>query len=306
MPINPKGPPQKPGLSIRGRVIFDTVRGVPRARPWPPKKPTKPGTKRNLTAKAFGAANRACKVTASVFYGEHWQATRGTPLLPRDLMIAMMYGRAFALKLEDGRIIRSMASRNDVSKSLDMIGQEPGTVLVRGDHYWEARQSFNVAAQWHYLETRTSGLNFSPGATRGYAIENLATINVKQMAVTVDYTAGQLFETHIAEISPTHEVLSLATSTHVEAPADGIYTLYFNVQKLLHPGNRYAFLATLKNGTASEVVPFSQTDNARLTLPVIQQPRLALASTTVTVGDTLASATDLTRMPHIHINAEII
>lgn len=139
MPIGPKGPPQKPGLSIRGRVIFDTVRGSPRVRPWPPKKPTTPGSKRNLTAKAFGAANRACKITTSVFYGEHWAATRGTPLLPRDLMIAMMYGRAFALTLEDGRIIRSMASRNDVSTSLDMITQTEGAFLVRGPKYWEAR-----------------------------------------------------------------------------------------------------------------------------------------------------------------------
>lgn len=138
MAIGPKGPPRKPGLSIRGRVIFDTVRGVPRVRPWPPKKPTKPGTPRHFTAKAFGAANRACKVTASVFYGEHWTATRGTPLLPRDLMIAFMYGRAFALTLTDGRIIRSMATRSDVSKSLDMLGNEPGSSLRRGLKFWEA------------------------------------------------------------------------------------------------------------------------------------------------------------------------
>lgn len=131
---------------------MSTFRGVPYTRPWPEKKPTKPGTKRHLTAKAFGAANRACKVTASVFYGEHWAATRGTPLLPRDLMIAMMYGRAFALTLEDGRIIRSVASRNDVSKSLDMIGSEPGHTLIRGEKYWQT-QAPGAGASWTWMQT---------------------------------------------------------------------------------------------------------------------------------------------------------
>jgi hypothetical protein len=141
MAISGRGPPYKPGLSIRGRVLFDTVRGSPRARPWPPSRPTKDGSARQRTARAFAAANRACKVTEASWYGEHWQATRGTPLLPRDLMIAFMYGRAITLIDQNGKTIYSMAARADVSKSLDVLGNTPGDFLVRGPKFWEVMKA---------------------------------------------------------------------------------------------------------------------------------------------------------------------
>jgi hypothetical protein len=109
--------------------------------------PLKKGSRREWTAKTFGAANRATKVTAAPIYGNHWETTRGTPMLPRDLMIALMYGRAFALEMPDGTEMWSMQSRNDVSRSLDVLGKTQGAFLTRGEKFWEAK-SFSKIGAW--------------------------------------------------------------------------------------------------------------------------------------------------------------
>lgn len=60
----------------------------------------------------------------------------GTPILPRDLAFAMFAGRLFSFKLQDGRKIYSMAAMQDISESLDVIGQLPGSMLWRGPEWW--------------------------------------------------------------------------------------------------------------------------------------------------------------------------
>ncbi len=64
------------------------------------------------------------------------EITAGTPLLPRDLLIAAMAGRLYSATLDDGRTIYSMAAANDVSQNLDIIAQAPGDILVRGPTAW--------------------------------------------------------------------------------------------------------------------------------------------------------------------------
>lgn len=148
MPVNPKGPPYKPGPSIRGRAIFSTFRGVPYVRPWPKPMPLKEGTPRAKAAEAFAAANRAIKITDGNFYAEQWKITQGTPMLPRDIMLAAMYGRAYTLVMPDGQEIWSMRARADVSSSLDVLGSTQGKMLVRGERYWEPADVPAGAGAW--------------------------------------------------------------------------------------------------------------------------------------------------------------
>jgi hypothetical protein len=304
--IGPKGPPQKPGLSIRGRVIQSTFRGVPYTRPWPVSKPTKPGSPRARTAKAFGAANRACKVTEASWYGEHWAATRGTPLLPRDLMIAFMYGRAITLIDQDGRTIYSMAARADVSKSLDVLGNTPGSKLIRGAQYWEVQTSFDTVPQWYLLDTRSGTISIHANATRGYRVESHVIADIGQMSMTANFTAGETYTASIAEIDGSNTITAIVTADEVVAPATGIYQLWFDIQATLQPATTYAIIGTIKSGTGSTVLPVGTLDQVRLPLPVTMLPRVGLASNAPQVGDTFAAGSDLNQVPLIHLNAEVL
>lgn len=66
------------------------------------------------------------------------QATTGTPLMPRDLLLMALYARMFALDLDDGRKLLPAPFRADVSTALDALGQALGEVLVRGPEFWQA------------------------------------------------------------------------------------------------------------------------------------------------------------------------
>jgi hypothetical protein len=127
--------------------------------------PLKTGSRREWTAKTFGAANRATKVTAAPIYGNHWSTTRGTPMLPRDLMIALMYGRAFALEMPDGTEMWSMQSRNDVSRSLDVLGKTEGAFLVRGPKFWETQTTppGTLGRATIYRSTDEAAKDYRPG-----------------------------------------------------------------------------------------------------------------------------------------------
>ena len=65
------------------------------------------------------------------------EVSAGTALLPRDLLTAAMYGRLWAITMDDGRSLYSMAAANDVSQNLDIIAQLPGDMLARGVDGWE-------------------------------------------------------------------------------------------------------------------------------------------------------------------------
>lgn len=65
------------------------------------------------------------------------EVAKGAPLLPRDLMMAQLFQRAFYFVLSDGRKVFSMTAMQDVSLLLDTLEQTPGGILVRRGTFWE-------------------------------------------------------------------------------------------------------------------------------------------------------------------------
>lgn len=66
------------------------------------------------------------------------EASEGTPLLPRDLLTAAMYGRLWAIDIVGEGTFYSNAMVSDVSQNLDIIGQTPGDTMARAAEGWEA------------------------------------------------------------------------------------------------------------------------------------------------------------------------
>lgn len=192
MAIGGKGPPTKPGPSLKGSIVVDTVRGVPRVRPWPKSKPATPGTPRSRSIHYFTAANRICKAWHPRWGAYAWELTRGTPYLPRDPLLMAMFGRLFAVSMPDGKQWWSMANRNDVSKSLDVLGTTESFILKRGPDFWEAVPA-PAGAGVATLVRRTTNLDN----------QNLSALTPVPMQTAV-YDDGQMWA-----ISPNPHLLTL-------------------------------------------------------------------------------------------------
>jgi len=116
--------------------MIDEVRGSIRVRAWP--KPR--GKNRNATNVFW--TNWLKGVTYLYRYQpgpvqfQLQEATKGTVWMPRDVFISAARGRAFLLQDENGRTWYPRAMVQDVSNSLDSIGQTPGDMLWRGPDLW--------------------------------------------------------------------------------------------------------------------------------------------------------------------------
>ncbi len=84
----------------------------------------------------FRQANKLVKYIDAQLQVTARNATKGTPLYPRDVQVALMYGTLFSLKFDDGRTLHSVATRNAVSESLDVLGIKRGSILVRLENGW--------------------------------------------------------------------------------------------------------------------------------------------------------------------------
>lgn len=130
--------PYPPGRqpSFRGVLMQDAVRGQLRVRVWPgPAKKRKTQQQKDLEY-AFREANKTAKQWPPDQQVDYREAVAGTALLPRDLILMTIYGNALAIKMQDGKVLYSMVSRAKVSESLDILSQQPGSILARGETYW--------------------------------------------------------------------------------------------------------------------------------------------------------------------------
>lgn len=64
--------------------------------------------------------------------------SKATQLAAQDFLYISLFGRVGHMVRRDGTVIYSMAAMQDVSKTLDAIGQLKGQLLVKGDPWWQA------------------------------------------------------------------------------------------------------------------------------------------------------------------------
>lgn len=99
--------------SFAGKVIVDTWKGKQRVRAWPRKRgPSKSLEVRQQNA-WFKAANLLAKLAAPSQIKASMEATKGTGLYPRDLIVRSMGQGLFDLGTMDGKVIRYRQDRID-------------------------------------------------------------------------------------------------------------------------------------------------------------------------------------------------
>lgn len=104
---------------------------------WPRKRgrPLHPTTREQN--EKFRQANWLAKYAPAAIQMAHRTVVEGTSLLPRDLMIASMYGRGFDFVIPGARRRYPVAARQDLTDTLDILGALAGGIIARGPDQWE-------------------------------------------------------------------------------------------------------------------------------------------------------------------------
>lgn len=125
------------GPSLRGLIYQYERDGKFVTSKWPKKRGRKATEKQKLAQQAFKNVMLAMKLTASNIQIGHRAAAHGTPMLPRDTLMAALYGNGPAITYYSGKVIKPMSNRYLSSTVLDALAWEPGQMLWRGPDTWE-------------------------------------------------------------------------------------------------------------------------------------------------------------------------
>jgi hypothetical protein len=123
--------------SLRGNVYVSTWRGIAILKKWPKKRKNIRPLVNQEQEDWFRQANILTKYIDPEMQITARNAVKGTPLYPRDVQVALMAGRLLGLNLGAEGKLYSMAVKNQVSESLDVITQTVGGLLVRKSDGWD-------------------------------------------------------------------------------------------------------------------------------------------------------------------------
>lgn len=124
------------GPSLRGRFyVYESKAGTV-AVAWPKKRGGPRSQAQADTMAMFKQACDAMKRMDPDLIVNAMNATKGTQFLPRDPLMAMLYGRGPTFMLTDGTRIVPMAERIDISQLLDNLAWDKGTILLRSTDLW--------------------------------------------------------------------------------------------------------------------------------------------------------------------------
>lgn len=136
MTVLKSGDPSARLPAYGGRALTYVRRGQVIQQAWPPKQSASTLAKTADQREWFRQANKLAKYAAPSDMVLAREVTAGTPLMPRDILLAAMAGRLWSWRSDDGGVWYSMAAQQDVSQSLDALGQVEGDLLVRFADQW--------------------------------------------------------------------------------------------------------------------------------------------------------------------------
>jgi hypothetical protein len=116
--------------------MVDVSQGELRVRKWPRKRGRAKTTAERARQETFRAVQMVSKFMAPQIVNAVTKAVQGTPLMPRDLLTSMLYGRLAMFIMDDGRKLWPVTARNEVSEALDALSQTPGDMLIRTESGW--------------------------------------------------------------------------------------------------------------------------------------------------------------------------
>ena len=133
--VDPRASPLPP--RVVGQYIGQRWRGLEVIRRWPVVR-SKRAQEAIDPARAWLYIMNVCwKYTHPDVRAVYEEMSRGKLYTARDLWFAMMTGSVFAITTDDGRLIVPIYAVEKVSQSLDALGWSLGSLLVRGEHFWQ-------------------------------------------------------------------------------------------------------------------------------------------------------------------------
>lgn len=115
-------------------IAFVDDRAYARKNPRPYGRPR--SEKQKAAIDWFRATNQAWKYLPPRVKDGYKAAAIGALLQPRDLFFAHMAGRLFWLTTEEGIKMYPLGALEDLSETLDIIAQLPGSLIVRAELLW--------------------------------------------------------------------------------------------------------------------------------------------------------------------------
>ena len=116
--------------------MMDVDKGATRVRTWPKKRGRAKTPEEAERREWFRQAQWSAKFADPKCMDYMARATKGTPLLPRDIWTMMLAGRWMGFMIEGKGLVVSEIAQFDVSLSLDTLSKTPGWILQRGPDRW--------------------------------------------------------------------------------------------------------------------------------------------------------------------------
>ena len=269
------GPFQTKGPSLKNTYYIRNWRGRLVMSKWPRKRGPPKTAEHQKQVDDFRAANRLAKYITNEQQIPLLLATQNSGFYPRDWAVMTMYGRAFSLAFDDGRTMYSMAARSDISKSLDILAQTPGGLLMRGPDFWEPvvgglvgqvliSNGPSVAASWgaagpftggkSYANLVAGGVNLTNHATQGWWFRPMVPIRVHSMIATIAQQLGRTYFAGIYSLNGNQIVDVIATTAQQAAVSNFTESmaLNFTTTPTLAVGTEYAFMFTRDDGVGTD------------------------------------------------------
>jgi len=140
-----EGPAITKGSALNQNLMIDATRGIMRVRRWPAKRGKKVSPQVKALNDRFTETLRLIKQMEPGFLLWCMERTAHSNIYPRDLAMQLLSGHGVVMQKPDGTKYFSEVFMQEVSLSLDSIGQTFGDILVRAGDFWIALPLGNEA-----------------------------------------------------------------------------------------------------------------------------------------------------------------
>lgn len=316
MAVSKEGKRQRIGPSLRGLIYQYERNGQHIAAKMPPKRGKYLSDEQRIAGEAFREVVKAMKLTNVYIQMYHRWNAEGTPMLPRDSLMAALYGRGGPLWTYSGKVIKSMSNKIDVSIALDAIAWDQNDMLFRSANYWHrlpggpAGRALCVADngigfQWNelpstngpgqYLWPTSGGLSTSNNKFKGLHFNALFGWSIRSVTFIHDAAIDDHIDLSFLYIDESGTIQSIERHLPSVAIGDGdehLVTVEIGIPFVCPPQQRVALLLSTEGKVASFATRIWTGTASNANQPLLGNfGFINRAAASLNIGDTLTLAT---------------
>lgn len=301
------------GPSLKGRVYFYQRGDDMIVASWPSKKPPPPTDWQKQARRLFTEACAAMKNMDWSFINYAREDSKGTPMLPRDALMAALNGIGPVIIFPNGWRMIPMPGTLNMSEALDLISYIDGSILVRWNDYWiglnppeepsvlaydpatgpfwTAADADEVGHIWYRpISTAATSINFCCQGLRTTAYED---VQITKFSMQHSLSSSLAFNFTVYEISDPH-VIQAVVYDQACSPIPGSGSRYTEVELtnpcVLLKGKIYAICVRAPSQSNTFAFPLQNAGTFPVVTDTSPTPeQLRLAKAVPVVGDTFTN-----------------